>query len=265
MTEWWEWRNAPPADFAVIGDPVSHSLSPRMHAAALAKLGRTERYVALRVPSGEVELAFSELKSRGYKGLNVTVPLKEEAAALVILDEFARRCGSANTIALVEGKGTNTDGPGFVETLSGLVAPGDLVLLLGAGGSARSIALALYLAGYPLRVHNRTRARAEKMILDLEIEAEVVDDPAPEDARLIVNATSASLHKNGLNVPWDHARSDALAYDLVYGDTAFLSQARGAGLKTIDGGAMLVAQGARSLEYWLGVDAPRDVMTEALR
>jgi shikimate dehydrogenase len=138
-------------------------------------------------------------------------------------------------------------------------------LLLGAGGSARAIALALALEGYNLRIFNRTAERAVALVGELAIEAEVVDYPALQDAQLIVNATSASLQNESLPISFHGARPDAVAYDLVYGETPFLRQANAAGLRTIDGKPLLVAQGARSLEFWLGGTAPRGAMLEAIR
>lgn len=292
MTPVFEWRGAPPGDFAVIGDPVSHSLSPRMHAAGLAQMGLDLCYRAIRVHAGEVAPAIERLRSLGYRGVNVTVPHKAEArAAMRTVDEFAARCDAVNTIRLEDLHGINTDGSGFLDTLEGLVPPGCAVLLLGAGGSARALALALTLAGYNLSIFNRTRERAAALVRELAIEAEVVDDPGLQDVQLIVNATSASLRNESpisfgtgeskLQTPNSRGQgqkfkvksseskvqspNSKLAYDLVYGDTPFLLAAREAGLRTIDGKRLLVAQGARSLEFWLGRDAPRDAMFEAIR
>ncbi|HVT11747.1 MAG TPA: shikimate dehydrogenase [Fimbriimonadaceae bacterium] len=259
-----EWREAPPGDFAVIGDPVAHSLSPRMHAAAFATRGESYSYEAIRVPPGEVAEAIARLRSLGYRGLNVTVPLKSEARmAMRTVGEFAARCDAVNTIRLEDLYGINTDGAGFLDTLPAFDRKS--ALILGAGGSARAIALALALDGYNLRIFNRTAERAISLVRELGIDAEVVDNPAPQDVQLILNATSASLHGESLPISFASAASGALAYDLVYGDTPFLRAARAAGLKTLDGKALLVAQGARSLEFWLGGVAPREAMMEAIR
>ncbi|MFI5385498.1 MAG: shikimate dehydrogenase [Fimbriimonadales bacterium] len=261
-----EWREAPAGDFGVIGDPVSHSLSPRMHSAAFAALGLNLTYRTIRVPAGEVTAAIQHLRSIGYRGLNVTVPHKAEArAALAEVDDFAGRCDAANTIRLEDLYGINTDGDGFLDTLASQIPKGCRVLLIGAGGSARAIALALALDGYNLRIFNRTRERALSLVRELAIEAEVVDHPGLQNTQLIVNATSASLHGESLPVSFEGAPAGALAYDLLYGETPFLRTAHDAGLRTMDGKRMLVAQGARSLEFWIpGLRAPRDVMLEAI-
>lgn len=265
MTEWYEWAEAPPADFAVIGDPISHSLSPRMWQAAFSETGLDLRYVALRVPAGKVEPALLHLDGLGYQAVNVTVPLKAEAClACASLEDFARRSAAVNAILLKGRVGRNTDGPGFLDTLSDLPVRGRNVLLLGAGGSARSVALALASEGYNLRVFNRTRVRAEEMVRDLQIDAKVVDAPALLDAHLIVNATSASLTGSPVPVRFEEAAPGTVAYDLVYGDTPFLKSAREHGLLGVDGRALLVAQGARAFAWWLHRDPPRAAMEAGL-
>jgi shikimate dehydrogenase len=274
VTKSFEWREAPPGDFAVIGDPVSHSRSPQMHAAAFAVAGLTATYRAIHVVPGEVAATLTHLARLGYAGVNITVPHKAEArAAMRSVDPFAERCDSVNTIRLVDFHAINTDGAGFLDTLSGLVPSGCRVLLLGAGGSARAIALALALDGYRLTIFNRTRKRALALVRELGIDAKVVEKPELQDADLIVNATSASLHCEALPVGLDFTQrrngARVVAYDLVYGETPFLKAARKAGLVTIDGKQLLVAQGARSLEFWLpevwsAGTAPREAMLEAV-
>lgn len=265
MTEFHEWADAPAGDFAVIGEPVSHSLSPRMHAAAMRALALGFTYRAVRVPPGEVAPALARLASLGYRGVNVTIPLKQEAAeAARTRSEFAARCGAVNTLGLPDLHGINTDGDGFIETIRDLVPPGGRVLLLGAGGSARAIALSLAIGGYNVRVFNRNAERAHALVRTLAIQAEVVDSPALQDVQLIVNATSASLSQESIPLRFADADPRALAYDLVYGETPFLREAASAGLETRDGKLLLVAQGALSLEFWLGVEAPRNAMREAI-
>jgi shikimate dehydrogenase len=261
-----DWREAPAGDFAVIGDPIEHTLSPRMHEAAFAALGESYTYRAIRVQKGDVADALLGLRDKGYKGINVTVPHKFEAnEALTSASPLADRCRVINTVRLEDLYGINTDGPGFMETIEGRVPQGSDVLLLGAGGSARAIALALAEAGYNIRVFNRTPERAVLLVRELDIQASVVDNPDPTDVQLIVNATSLSLQNETLAVPFERAAPGALAYDLVYGATRFLAEAASAGLATIDGKALLVAQGALSQEFWLERPAPRKAMMEAVQ
>ncbi|MEZ0325713.1 MAG: shikimate dehydrogenase [Fimbriimonas sp.] len=265
MTEVYEWRDAPVADFAVIGDPIGHSLSPAMHQAAYRELGVPYRYVAIHVPPGGVAAALDHLKALGYRGVNATVPHKQEVIDWCEeVEPFARRVGAANTISLdvPATRCINTDAPGFMETLPALP---ETVLLLGAGGSARSLAAALSDCGCRLRIYNRTRARAEEMVNALGLQAELLDRPDLEGADLVLNTTSSSLSGESLALDWNTAKPGALAYDLVYGNTPFLEEAEKAGLRTLDGLPLLVAQGALSLEWWLRIRAPRAAMMEALR
>lgn len=265
----YEWRDAPAAEFAVIGDPIMHSLSPKMHMAAFRVLNIPYRYIAVRVPRGEVGQALDRMAALGSRGVNVTVPHKEEALEWVReADDFAGRVRSVNTISPAERQGINTDGPGFLDTLEALGLPkGARVVVLGAGGSSRAICLSLHLAGYRVGLWNRTRERAEELVRLLDAPIEVFGQPDLSNADLIVNATSAGLAGSGLDLFWQDAPKGAIAYDLVYGQPSatFLAQARSHGLRTVDGLGLLVAQGARSLEWWLGVEAPRAAMLEAIR
>jgi shikimate dehydrogenase len=264
-----EWRSPPKAEFAVIGDPVEHSLSPRMHAAAFRALGLPYRFVSLRVPAGRVGECLESLRSAGYIGVNVTVPHKEEALVWAErTDKFSRRIRAANTVSLGERSAANTDGDGFLDTLAVLeVHPGSSALVLGAGGAARAVSAALSDAGYGLRLWNRTPERASALAESLGLPAAILDVPDPEGVALIVNATSAGFAGAAPPVLWERAPDSALAYDLSYGPAPgpFLAEAACRGLRRTDGVPLLVAQGARSLELWLGVSAPRDVMLKAIR
>lgn len=267
--EVYEWRQAPKATFAVIGDPVAHSASPRMHSAAFLALGMDHTYVAIHVKPGEVGEAMEHLKGLGYTGVNVTLPHKEEMLTWVKeCDEFAARVHSVNTVRLEDGYGFNTDAPGFMETLRLLsIPPGTPTLLLGAGGSARALAAVLSDESYPLRIWNRTPGRAQALIDDLGIDAAAWDTPDIEGAGLVVNATSASLRGEKMPIDWSSAGPGLVAYDIAYNlkPNVFLDRAAEAGVRTVDGAAMLVMQGALSFEFWLETDAPHDAMWEAIR
>jgi shikimate dehydrogenase len=269
MNTFFPWREAPEAEFGVIGDPVAHSLSPRMHGAAYAALGLPYRYVAIHVHPGQVAPALARLTSLGYQGINATVPHKEEALAWATeADLFAKHARAANTLRLADRACTNTDSPGFLDTLVEFDPPRRTALILGAGGSARAVAVALYAAGYELYLYNRTREKAEALAAELRLATDRVRAAAdPTRASLIVNTTSASLHNEELPIMWENAEAGALAYDLMYGKelTPFLRRAADHGLATIDGRAMLVAQGARAFKWWLGIEPPRDVMLEAIQ
>lgn len=269
MNKAYEWREAPLADFAVLGDPVNHSLSPRMHQAAYESLHMRHKYVAIRVPIKEFEEALEHLTKKAYRGVNLTLPLKEAGARWAKRpDAFVQRVGSANSLNFLDGSAINTDAPGFMDTLPPLgLWPPTAVLLLGAGGAARALAVALEDAGHRLKIYNRTSDRAKKMIADLGLKAELMKEPNPEDVGLVLNTTSAAINEDAVPVQWYRANKKAIAYDISYGQemTPFLFQAGLAGLKVVDGLEMLVAQGARSFEWWLGVAAPFDVMRQAVR
>ncbi len=266
MAEFWEWREAPKADFAVVGDPVSHSLSPRMHTAAYDALGLALRYVAVRVPPVEFSDAMDHLGGKGYRGVNVTVPLKREALEWAqSADDISIRAQAANTLNLSDRTAINTDAPGFLDTLSELKLTRKSALILGAGGSARAIVLALAGSGFDVRIWNRTHQRAVE--LAKEAGAVALEHPAPGDADLVVNCTSVSLAGGGdLPLEWDQVLRDAAAVDLMYSaqPTAFLQSAQRRGLRTVDGRTLLVAQGALSFEWWLGMSAPREAMAAAI-
>ena len=269
MTGFKEWRDAGAADFAVIGDPIEHSLSPQMHQAAFDALGLPYRYVALRVRVGEVPECLAHLAGLGFKGVNVTVPHKEETfRAMIAVEPLAALVGSVNTVRLPDLHGTNTDGPGFMDTLSELGLPEHpAVLVLGAGGSALAVVAALSATTQVIRLYNRTRERAEALVAKLAANVEILQEADPAGCDLVVNTTSAGLKGEQLPIDWASAKAGAVAYDLVYGrePTPFLRSAADRGLRTVDGLPLLVAQGARSLEWWLEVNAPRKAMFESLR
>jgi len=258
-----EWREEIPGDFAVIGDPVSHSKSPAMHAAAYRELGLDLSYRAVRVPVGEVRAALLHLRTLGYRGVNVTVPHKAEAlAACEQVEDLARRIGAVNTIRLDGLVGRNTDGPGFLRSLP-VKEPG-LAVILGAGGSAAAVAVALADVGWKVEIYNRTRSRAES--LAALIGGAVREDAAVAGADLVINATSAGLLGSGLSIDWAGVRPSAHAVDLMYGaePSPFMREALQNGLTAQDGRGMLMEQGALALEWWLGVPAPREAMLRAI-
>lgn len=262
MTPFTSWQDAPKADFAVIGDPVDHSLSPQMHTAAYKALDLDYKYVAIHVPVGEVAAALDHLRELDYRGVNVTVPHKGEAIAWCAhVGDFVQQVQAVNTIDVRRKSGINTDANGFLATLDGVKV--GTALMLGAGGSARALARALVREGWTLRLWNRTPERATE--LAGLVGATAVETADPTGASLILNTTSASLTGDELPIDWNKAEKDAIAYDLAYGDSPFLLAAQGKGLTTMNGLPMLVEQGALSIEWWLGVRAPRPAMLAAIQ
>ncbi|MCH7945164.1 MAG: shikimate dehydrogenase [Armatimonadetes bacterium] len=269
MSDWYEWREAPAARYAVVGDPVSHSLSPAMQNAAFRALGMDDLYVAVRVPLEEFDEAMAHLASLGYLGVNVTVPLKAAAFSWAReMPNLERRMGVVNTLRLEGRAAINTDAPGFLSTISdcAIDTPCD-VLLLGAGGTARALAVVLEDAGYSLRCWNRTRAKIEALVGELGLEARIVDEPKAAGCPLIVNATSASMSGVCPPVLWDGVPEDAVAIDVFYSDgpTVFERAAKMSGVgTTMDGRRLLVAQGVLAFTWWTGKAPPVLAMLKAV-
>lgn len=266
--EVFEWRDVPSGDFAVLGDPVGHSLSPRMHEAAYRVLDLDLTYRAVRVPYEDFGEAMDRLRSLGYQGVNCTVPLKE--VAFEWCPSFlglAGELGSVNTINLVTQQGTNTDLPGFLKVCEDFgVGSGARVLILGAGGTARSLVVGCSRAGMDVWLWNRSVDRRDRLVGEMDGRVSgVMDSLEVNGFDLVVNATSASLSGVDLGVNWEGG-SRALAFELAYGNklSPFLVSARDAGLRVIDGFPMLVEQGALAFEYWLGKAAPREAMLRAV-
>lgn len=255
------WQDAEPGSFAVLGDPVSHSLSPAMHNANFGATGLDYVYCAFRVPLEEFDRAVAHLAQLGYLGVNCTVPLKEAAFAWCQSRGGVESSAvTLNTLDLVHGRGTNTDVPAFLSTLCSF-CPGRKVLVLGAGGTARALVPALVREGYEVAVWNRT---PERLVAVAGVRAMALPEAA--GFHVVVNTTSAGLRGEAPPVVWEG--SEAVAYDVGYsgnGLTPFLEQAARHGRSVQDGRAMLVEQGALSFEWWTGKMARRDVMTEAIQ
>lgn len=273
QTPFFEWREAPAMNYAVLGDPVAHSLSPRMHAAAMAACDIDATYMAVRVPAGELEPALDHLHSQGCVGVNCTIPLKAEArewaqsrGGLVgwELDSFPG--ASVNTLNLESQQGISTDEPGFMKTIQAFGLKPCPVIVLGAGGSAQAIVPRLIRDGFEVRAWGRTLSKWLDFRAASSLDFEIAQRPEIAGCELIINATSTGLTGERLDLNWSEAPKSALAYDLAYttGLTPFLAEASGRGLKVMDGRPLLVEQGALSFEWWHGIMAPRNEMREAI-
>ena len=258
--------NHAPLRFALIGDPVEHSLSPAMHSAAYEALRIDATYVRRRVDANEVGAALRELWDAGFEGLNVTVPHKLAVMeSLESIDEGARAVGAVNTLVRGElgWRGMNTDAEGFVRSLPDAASSYGRALVLGAGGAARAVAYGLAQAGVEVQVSARREGAAQAL---REVGATTAAWPPRLDAPLVINATSASWHHGEALVKalsWE--RNEGLFVDLAYGiPLMFLTQAEAHGASTLDGLGMLVHQGALALETWIGKPAPVAVMQAAL-
>jgi shikimate dehydrogenase len=267
--------------YAVFGHPVSHSLSPRIHAAFGRQTGIALDYLAIDAAPESFPQALEAFAATGGKGANVTLPLKQAAFTLcATTSERARRAGAVNTLVRNDGQwhGDNTDGAGLVRDLTGRLSldlRGRRTLLLGAGGSARGVAPALLDAGVSeLIIANRTSSRADALADALgepgRAHSRYWDDLSNEgDFALIVNATSASRGGTGeFSLPFQLSTPRTLAVDLNYGEAAipFLAWARAAGCRdVVDGLGMLVEQAAASFELWHGLRPDTAPVYAALR
>lgn len=262
----------------ILGWPVTHSKSPTMHNAAFAHLNLDFCYVPLPVnPRHTLKHAVDGLVACGFRGANVTVPYKEQAAQLVdsISDE-AKAIGAVNTLifhhdGMVQGE--NTDAQGFLDHLfeEGVDVSQKTVLLIGAGGAARSIVYALSKAGASkILIINRTPSRALDFTRYPIVEVLDWSDSsfayAAKQASLVVNATSLGLNDTDL-MPWNTKipfSNAQIVYDLIYSDTPLLQKAKSDGARAISGGGMLLWQGALAFELWTGKKAPIEIMRQEL-
>lgn len=271
------------AVMAVIGDPIAQSKSPLMHNAAFRACGFNGIYTAFHVLPDQLPNAIAGMRALGIRGMNVTIPHKENVmACLDDIHESARMIGAVNTIVNDNGKliGYNTDGPGYVRSLieeTNTDLTGATVLVLGAGGAARGLAYGLLRAGVKhLYIANRTLERAERIALDLKqigsIEAVAIVDGLPQTADapidIVINTTSVGMYPMLDETPIDVAylQPEMLVSDAIYNplETKLLAEARSIGAKTHNGFGMFIYQGAIAFELWTGLPAPVEVMRDAV-
>ena len=238
----------------VIGWPVSHSRSPRLHNHWLAQHRIDGAYVPLPVRPEHLAIAVAGLRAAGFRGLNVTIPHKEAVAALCdALDPSARRAGAVNTLVFEDGRtiGSNTDGAGFVANLRAHGATIGPALLLGAGGAARAIGAALLDCGVPVTVANRSQARAEALAALLPGLAVIPwqERSSLDGTALLVNTTSLGMAgQPPLDLDLRSAPDGMVVADIVYAplETALLREAKGLGLLAVGGLGMLLQQARRA-------------------
>lgn len=252
---------------AVIGSPVAHSRSPRLHGHWLQRYGIAGHYVPLDVASADLADALAMLPRLGFVGANVTIPHKEAALALAHhVSDRAALIGAANTLTFRDGRihADNTDGIGFLANLRQGAPnwqPGaGPAVVLGAGGAARAVIAALIEAGVPeIRLTNRTRARADGLRLDFGAKVVVRDwfqmADVLDGAATVVNTTSLGMTgQPDLVIPVAAIPKTALVTDIVYTPlkTQFLIEAEDHGCTVVDGLGMLLHQAAPGFERWFG-------------
>lgn len=263
-----------PDRYAVIGHPVAHSKSPWIHAQFARATREDIAYAAIDAPPAGFVAAVENFRAAGGKGLNVTLPFKEQAFRYCKgTSARAAAAQAVNTLVLDRAQpfGDNTDGVGLVRDLTtnlGRSLAGAQVLLLGAGGAAQGVLAPLAEAGAAaIVIANRTAARAEALAARVPLATACGFDALEGRAfDLVVNATSAGLAGELPRLPRGLFRPGALAYDMVYGrETEFLAMARAAGAATSDGLGMLVEQAAESFLVWRGVRPDTRAVLAALR
>lgn len=261
----------------VFGDPVGHSLSPFMQNRALAALGSNLVYLPLHVPSNLVRTAVDLLRMPNVVGANVTIPHKQSALAL--LDELSpesKLIGAVNTIHNRQGRlwGTTTDPDGVLCSMreEGYEPAGRNVVIVGSGGSARTVAFAFAMKAGPKHLHLAARSPTklvsiamelkQKLGLDCSVSGTSENDfkEALKGADLLVNATSAGMapNVNGIAFEPDLLHKGLAVYDIVYNplETLLLRHAKARGCRAMSGIGMLLHQGRLSLEIWLGKSVP---------
>ncbi len=268
----------------VVGWPVRHSMSPLIHNHWLQAGGIDGVYVAFSPPPAGFSAFASGMRCGAIRGLNVTLPFKEQALALASgaadqVSDLARLSGAANLV-LFDTDGTvrvdNTDGEGllyaFARQAPSLNLTSGPVVILGAGGAARGAAAALILAGVP-RVHivNRSLEKAQSIVSALGPKAQTFDPASAEaafdGAGAVINATSLGLDGGeGPAVPWQSVFGTAVFMDMVYKplETEFLAKARARGHQTVDGLDMLIGQARPSFEAFYGAPPPLSLDVRAL-
>jgi len=274
---------------ALIGNPVSHSLSPIMQNAAFQYLGLDLIYIAIPCKDEDLELVLNSLKKINCKGLNITIPYKEKVFNLCSeISPIASKLKAINTLKLNsenEWSATNTDLEGFIYPLKNLNLAKKKSIVLGSGGAAKSVIQGLInLNLSKISVIARNRSSLDELIKNFENQIEIQsflsnDNQAQnliEEADLVVNTTPVGMKtaKNEMNLLpygdyfWRSLNSKTIVYDLIYNPapTHLLKFSANKGCMTIDGLQMLVAQGLKSLSFWTdGLEVPFHIMNDALK
>jgi shikimate dehydrogenase len=266
--------------YCIIGDPIHHSLSPAMQNAAFTAKGLNCTYIAFRVPQNELKESIESLRSINIAGFNVTTPHKTEVMRyLDELEATAKKASAVNTVSNIEGifRGYNTDVYGFIEPLHRRHVDfrGMHVLLIGSGGAARAVVVALAEenAISKLIIANRDMKRGNelaKLGVGLGINCEAVPLDRATDfsptCDLIVNATTLGMNNEPSIIDYEHIQKGSIVYDIVYRPlvTDLIENAKHAQASVVYGYEMLIEQGAKAFEIWTGLPAPRDAMKKNL-
>lgn len=260
----------------VIGDPVTHSLSPQMHNAGYESIHIDDKYVyvACRVAVVDIENFIKGVRAMGIQGVSCTIPHKLAVMPFLDeIDEVAKKIGAVNTIVNKNGKlvGYNTDWLGILEPLKQQMdLKGKNVAILGAGGAARAAAYAVMSQNANLTIYNRTLDHAEKLAQEFNCKtASLYDYEEMKNADVIINTTAVGLHphENETPLPKEYIAKHQIVFDVVYtsqGETKLLRDAKEQGATTISGIEMLLHQGFAQFTLFTGHDAPIEAMRKSL-
>ena len=273
---------------ALIGNPISHSLSPIMQNAAIQYLNLDLIYIAIPCKNKDLEVVVNSLKKMNCKGLNITIPFKQKV--FDYCDEIspvAKKVKAINTLKLkdkTDWSGTNTDIDGFIYPLKNLNLMKKTSIVLGSGGAARSVIQGLInLKLSKITIISRNKNSLNALITNFEndikieglLNTDIKIDNLIQETDLIINTTPVGMNKttNDDDLPfgqsfWDTINSNTIVYDLIYNPspTPFLKFCDKKGCMTIDGIQMLIAQGAKSLSFWTnGLEVPFEVMNDAIK
>lgn len=272
----------------IIGYPIGHTLSPLMHNTAIKELGLDYIYLSFEVKKENIALAIGGLKGLGIGGINVTIPHKESVIPyLDILDDSAKLISAVNTIKLEDGrlKGFNTDGLGFLKSLkidAQEEAKGKNIIILGAGGAARAIAIQMALEeAKSITIANRTAERGMELAGYInsrgkgqrakDINAISLDDSKLveyfREADIIINTTSVGMKDNDTPLfPYNYISDRHLVCDIVYKpiETKLLKEASVRGARILNGLGMLIYQGSLSFKIWTGHEMPVEIVRKVL-
>lgn len=265
--------------FAVIGDPIDHSLSPNIHNAAFKELEMDCTYIAYRIPKGELEEGLESLKKIKISGFNVTIPHKIEIMKyLDKVDEDCSIIGASNTVSNNDNelKGYNTDMDGFLEPIKrrNISINESKVLLFGAGGAARAIVAGFAKEGAnSITIVNRTKEKATELTqfahkIGIDANAILLEDlgNSVSEYKFIINATSVGLKNEETQIPTESISKESVVYDIVYMpmNTDLIKKSKKNGATIIYGYEMLLGQAIRSFEIWHKTKAPYDAMKKAI-
>jgi shikimate dehydrogenase len=264
--------------YAIIGYPVEHSLSPKMHEAGFKAAGLPATYDRITVQPTQLADSIEYLKINGYDGWNVTYPLKEKIIPFIdVLTPEARNIGAVNTVKVQNGRlyGHNTDGGGFIQALlsKGFTFKGKEVVILGAGGAAKAIAATLASLQVKMLILNRSEEKAGTLAGQVNrlggnaVSGVLAPGCWLKAVDLLIQTTSVGMKDEAYTIDLQGLNPSAWAVDLIYHPpvTDFMAQAAACGCRSMNGLDMLLFQGVLAWEFWLERKAPLDIMQKVLQ